>query len=240
MNPANEQPTAEPNAPEANKEQQLKVAIIRMGESFSGRWLDGWDALLGAWGNLYDVRLVRSYATEVCMARASAAEQALKTSADYILWLDDDNPPNPAGASQLLADVQHPDIALAAGWYGCETQAGVELSFGRAYNVIGSQKKRRRPADLHDFLLPEIGDIQEIDWTGFGCVMMKRTLLEAVGPEAFLPIAEGDAEDGWQQKFIWDDWSFCRRAKEKGFRLFVDRRVKVPHLKLRDINAELG
>jgi hypothetical protein len=81
-------------------------------------------------------------------------------------------------------------------------------------------------------------DLQRIAWTGFPMVLMRYALLKDVGYRAFLPIQEG-SESGNHLAFGWlgEDIGFCKVAVEKGWALFVDRRVRLEHLKTVDICA---
>lgn len=214
------------------------LAIAALGESFSIGWVQGWTECLMKLPKYLNLTIQHDYATVVCFSRARIAEDMLKTPWDYILLVDDDNPPEPGRILQLVMDLElNPHIDLVAGWYSLDMGGSTELSFGRAFKVLRSTFQRRYPANPSDLLNPEAPDLQEIDWTGLGCVVMRRPVLEKCGPQAFLPFQEGPEEHqrGPNRGWIWDDMHFCKTARAQGFRLFVDRRVRVPHLKLRDI-----
>jgi len=216
------------------------LAISRPGATFSAEWLEGWEDLLLRLAPFYDLTIIPGFASQVCAVRADHAQAALKLDppCNFFMTIDDDNPPSAFAAVQLLADLTaEPQAGLVAGWYFCDIP-GIEqcLSFGRSFSVIGSTAVRRLPADLEDFQNQSAPHVQEIDWTGFGMTVMRRELLAAVGPEAFLPVQEGteaDWGDSLLRGFIWDDMAFSKAAKQRGFRLFVDRRVKLKHLKFR-------
>lgn len=223
-----------------------KIAIAALGESFSLPWVRAWTDTLLKLGKYFDLSIRLNYATVVCIARASIAVEILQeTPVDYVLLVDDDNPPGASQIVQLIADLEaNQHVDLVAGWYGLDMggmisgQVG-EMSFGRAFRVIKATFQRRYPADPADFFSSDAPELQEIDWTGLGMVLMRWELLRKCGPDAFLPEQEGPAEHqaGINAGFIFDDMHFCKVAKSHGARLFVDRRVRVPHLKLRDITA---
>lgn len=213
-----------------------RLAISRPGQVFSAEWLCGWENLLLKLAPHFNLSIITGYLTEVCMSRVDHANEALAAEPDFYLMIDHDNPPSAIAAMQLLSDLAaQPEIGIACGWYKLESG---QPSFGRSYNAIGSTAIRRRNADLEDFLNTEAPDLQEIDWTGLGFVMMRGSVLVDVGHHGFLPDREGGPDD-WNGSldlgFIWDDFAFCKRARAKGHRLFVDRRVKLEHLKLRAI-----
>lgn len=221
--------------------ERRKIGVVVAGESFSLRWLVGWTDLIGAAATKHDLHISYGYTSNVHWTRAGAAADILKVDppVDYVLWIDDDNPPSALAGAILLSDLEaNPEIAMVAGWYTLDT-AGLEASFGRSYHVIGTTDKRRLPADLPDFLNPENPDLQECDWTGFGMVLMRREALASIGADGFMPEREA-SPDAWEAPnfgYIGEDVGFCKRARAHKLRIFVDRRVKLEHLKLRNITA---
>lgn len=226
-------------APEAKP--RKRIAIAALGESFSLEWVKGWTDAIPKLSKHFDLSIHLNYATIVCYGRAALATEILKQPADYVLFMDDDNTPDGSRIVQLIADLEgNQQIDLVAGWYSMALgPEATELSFGRGFRVIKASFQRRYPADPQDFFAADAPELQDIDWTGFGMVLMRWELLKACGPKAFLPEQEGPEEhqQGIEAGFIWDDLHFCKVAKAHGARLFVDRRVRVPHLKLRDITA---
>ena len=218
-----------------------RLAIGVLGENFSREWLWEWTQTVLRLSQHFNLVIPPPhYSSMVCMARAAMAAELLKTEADYVLLIDDDNPPNASRIVQLITDLEvNPQVDLAAGWYRLDMGGETELSFGRAFKVLRSTFQRRSPALESDFLKAEAPELQEIDWTGLGLVALRWELLKACGPGSFLPLQEGPAEyqTGLSAGFIFDDLHFCKVAKETGARLFVDRRVRVQHLKLRDITG---
>jgi hypothetical protein len=221
----------------------MHLAIAVSTKSVSRKWLAGWTDLLMRLSALESaqVSFVFNYAPVVCMARVDAAAALLETGAELFLFLDDDNPPSGVAVAQLIADLAaSTDRSIMAGWYWLRDEDSGEtaLSFGRALRVIGSKLMRRRPADETDFLNPQAPEIQEIDWTGLGMVLMRREVLQYLTAAAFVPeyeAIEADAPIKHGAGWIWDDMAFCKKAKAAGFRLFVDRRVKLEHLKLGNV-----
>lgn len=221
------------------------LAIAVSTPSVSLRWLQGWTETILKLAEHFNLSIHLNYSTIVCVARVSNAKEVLNVVCDYVVMLDGDNPPAPAQIVQLIADLEmNPEIDLAAGWYRLDLGESTSLSCGRSFKVPGQGVtfRRRFPADEADFVSPEAPDLQRIDWTGLGCVVMRKSLLETCTPSAFLPEREGPEEywEGDSQGFIWDDMHFCKVARASGKRLFVDRRVRVSHLKLRDITLPAG
>ncbi len=140
---------------------------------------------------------------------------------DFVLWLDDDNILSPDGLLQLYSDfIENPEIDLAAGWSW--DSAGLTITAGRVNEEGGCGRIE------HSTLMELPGDLSKVDWTGFPAVLMRGSLLVKAGPKAFIPIPNEIAP--WYA--YGEDISFCLRVKDS--LLVVDRRVRVPHLKLRD------
>jgi hypothetical protein len=215
--------------------QRRTIALLAAGETFSRRWLIGWTDLIGEWAAIHDVQISFPWNTNVHLTRAAAAKNILEleNQPEYVLWIDDDNPPFGQWASQLLRDLEaYPEVGMVAGW--CLTETG-QPSFG---TIVDG---KRLDADLEAFKRgPEL---QRIYWTGFPMVLMRYSLLKDVGYRAFLPQQEGEESD-WEKHigfgFIGEDLGFCKRAIEKGHVLLVDRRVKLEHLKLQDVVLPAG
>ena len=219
----------------------MHLGIAVSCESVSRKWLGGWtDMVMRLSMARVDTSFTLNHTPVVCVSRFDAAAELLKTDAEAFLLVDHDNPPSGVAAAQLLSDLAG-GRDVVAGWYSLqmgEDSKDVTLSFGRSYKVIGTTAMRRRPAEERDFFDADSPDIQEVDWTGLGMVMMTRKVLETLSPAAFLPEQEAGIDTthaGW----IWDDIAFCKRAKAAGFRLFVDRRVRLEHLRVRDITLPL-
>lgn len=64
----------------------------------------------------------------------------------------------------------------------------------------------------------------EIDGCGFGCVLVKSEVFKTVGYPQFVYHSAIDHKDT-----ISEDTYFCKKAKEKGFRIWVDTSIKCPH-----------
>lgn len=78
----------------------------------------------------------------------------------------------------------------------------------------------------------------EVDATGTGCLLIHRSVLEAVGErygEPYRWFRETEIAD----KPIGEDITFCIRARALGFPVFVDSRVKVGHEKTIVVDEDL-
>ena len=120
---------------------------------------------------------------------------------DYLLMIDGDIVPPPSVIN--LADYQKDVVgALCFMW-----QQGVVMPV--AFN--------RRPEGMYKQIEPDKCDgMVEVDAIGTGCIMLSRKVLE----EVKAPFMNEYDPDGI--KIFGLDIAFCRRAKEKGFKVYVN------------------
>ena len=207
------------------------IAICLPGETFNVRWVSAWTSLLAYCTGRYNVMPIFGWCSNVYVTRAVILDNVMNHSPikpDYLLWIDDDNLVTPADLDQLLKDLdEHPEADGVAGW--CHIQSDVSEDVAALSCGQFDQKGRCIPFTV-DQLMSGSKDVKPIEYSGFPVFLMRTSLIEKVGTRAFTPrIME---EQLWG--FAGEDVSFCYRAtREHGCKLFVDRRVKVPHLKLR-------
>ena len=153
----------------------------------------------------------------VYTARASLAQSAFKSRADYILWLDSDMVFNHNILLKLLQDIQgkqfvcglyfkrvlpvYPMIAKSVHWD--LTDKGVE-------------HKVEIYKDYPDKMF-------EIEACGFGCVLMQTKLIydmaQHYGTNPFEPLPG-----------LGEDYSFCWRLKNMGIKMYCDPTIKLGHI----------
>lgn len=147
-------------------------------------------------------------------ARNSFAKQAIKVGADYVLWLDSDMIfPQDTLKKMLRHMAEGKDIV--SGLYFRRRDPYTPVIFKQLGVVDGKQVN-----EGYDDYPPE--SIFEVAACGFGCVMMKTSVLFDVGMEKgnwFEP-AEGYGED----------LAFCRRAKDLGYKIWCDSTIKCGHV----------
>jgi hypothetical protein len=223
------------------------ILIATPGNVFSGVWLDAWTRLFGYMVPKYNVSTLRMYTSNAGMVRTAMARHFLGMDygvpADYVLWIDDDNTLAPEQFEMLLADLrEHPEYDAVAGWTWCGSDDNLEI--GKATVSCGQLKDLEKTADGQDVKFTKIKqltpkemqesatDLIEIGYSGFPAILMRFDLLKKAGKELFNPYVDERCEYG----ISGEDVAFFARATiRSGARYAVDRRVKVPHLKLRPI-----
>ena len=153
-----------------------------------------------------------------------------KLKYDYQLWIDSDIVFNVEKFYQLVLM----DEKIASGWYCTEDGKTTSVAHwldeddfkgnGGVMNheTIDSISKRKKPFT--------------VDYAGFGWLLIKHGVFEDEGIKYpwFAPKMQV-FESGAVQDMCGEDVSFCLDAKEAGFRIMCDPRIRVGHEKTRVI-----
>jgi len=203
------------------------------GENFNRRWVQ---ALIEAFPTLlqyFDVFLppLMAYATNVYYTRAEIVKiiEAMCPVPDFILWIDDDNIVSLKDISNLFnAMIAHPELDAVAGWCLIPPRNESDewrLSCGE---FVGEEKALNIPFDA---FMKYPDDVVPVHWSGFPVVLMKPSALLKAGKNPFCPVVSDKMVNG----FMGEDISFWHHAHFRGgVSLAVDKRVRVPHLKVQD------
>lgn len=130
----------------------------------------------------------------------------------HLLWIDDDMVFAPDALKRLLAH----DLPIVGG-----------LCHGRRPPHYAPILCHKQPGGLmgysyqHDYPL----GLVEVDATGAAFILVKREVFETI-EEAFPTPGEGPFTD----KGHGEDISFCERAKECGYKIFVDTTLEIGHI----------
>ena len=165
-------------------------------------------------------------ATRIGLARSVLDSFAQNPSTPYVLWIDDDNIVPPELIKRWVSEFDaNPQMDILCGW--CWIQRGV--TWAPSVGVFKDPEPICTWFTLQDIFQggPEIRRVDNLA-SGFPCVMMRREVLEVLGPTAFRRIPCDKNDTG----LVGEDFSFMWRAKEKGFRCYLDPMGKVGHLKL--------
>jgi hypothetical protein len=212
--------------PAGGKKQTITVCVP--GEQFSRPWVMNWTVLLAALSQKFELQPpIFHYASAPHVTRQAMRELICKGQIpDYVLWMDDDQLLKWQDLMTLHADLEeHKEADLVAGW-AWES----EESRGRAGLISAGRFNARGGCGRIEYttLMDGPHDLFQVDWTGFPAVLMRGSLLVDAGEKAFIPIPN-DIAPYWA---YGEDISFCMRVKDHT--LLLDRRVRVPHLKLQD------
>lgn len=160
--------------------------------------------------------------------RSYMAMECLKGGFDYLMMIDDDNPVPVDTLELMTADdkdvVIAPILARNPNEQGkfdlCAYYKEIRDVKGSPLNYYNHIEKFKDPSPLH-----------EIDTGGTGCILIKRKVLEALNKKYAEYIFEfGDTDVNGQRRTMSEDVEFCERAKDLGFTIWLDDRIRPLHL----------
>jgi len=211
--------------------QKPKLAVMLAGENFSQPFVGAWTELVTALGVTFDVYVTFGYSSNVYFTRQQMSETILNGphKYEYVLWIDDDQILTYDNFKLLFRDLQdHPEYEGIVGWAWCQNNYYASSIPMMSCGYIGSDGKPVRFTQATMFSGTE--DVKEIDFSGFPAALLRGDTMDKVNPEAFMPVI--DREQFPPYGVSGEDAGFFYRARAKGLKFAVDRRVKVPHLKM--------
>ena len=147
----------------------------------------------------------------VYLSREMLAVYAIDHGFDYVLWLDDDMVFGPDLLEKLIED----DVDMAAGLF-VQRRYPYEPAIWKKIVCGDEGRENERYEDY-----PE-NELFEIDACGMAAVLVKTEVIRKVY-ETYYRTFEPISGYG-------EDISFCIRAKNCGFKLWCDSRIKVGHV----------
>ena len=155
----------------------------------------------------HEVSIMFQVGSLIYDARNRLAKQALKMGADYTMWFDSDMIFEPDTMVKLLND----DKPFVSGMYFRRAHPYTLVAF----DDLDIEKKTFKDAKIPTELKP-VGGV------GFGCVLIKTEVLFEVAAKFgcwFDPL-----------NGFGEDLSFCWRARECGYEVFLDPKVSCGHV----------
>lgn len=171
----------------------------------------------------YAVRRVPGYSA-IDQARCILAADALRDGFEELLWVDSDVAFDPADVDRLRAH----RLPLACGLYACKGRRRLACEFLPGTDRLAFGRE---------------GGLVEVRYAGFGFMLTRKEVYdrmrEVLGmPECnrrfgqpiypwFLPTLVPDAGGYW---YLGEDYAFCERARQCGFRVMADTAVRLWHV----------
>jgi len=168
-------------------------------------------------------------------ARNYILEIAIRLQVDYVLFADDDGVLPPDTLVKLVEDDK--DIVGAPMMTRNVRDNGEHALcvFEKFDFYIGDGKTVNKYRSMTGFD-PAKGYLQLVDAIGASCFLIKREAFEALWkkhngrPFEFVHETHITKEHGVTLRNISEDLCFCERAKEEGFEIWVDTRIRPVHL----------
>ena len=136
------------------------------------------------------------------------ADWTIRGNYDYLFSVDSDV----TFDSNVLQKFIDHDVDIVSGVYR-------QRKSEQILEIYSSEGGNMAWVDLRGKQLVEIGAC------GFGCVLVKREVLEGVGQPAFEYHVALD-----HKNTISEDWDFCAKARDKGFKVWADTDVVCGHI----------
>ena len=212
------------------------LAIVTPGSSFPAEWLIEYDQTFLYIAHRFRFSRIYAKSNNIYLTRQTACQQVLADPSgvpDYVLWIDSDNPPRLEAFVNLMAQLEAserntdpslPPIDIIGGWYRYSNPNDGETRVAAGYG------KGTRDGQLTESEIRRAAKaktlIEDLRYIGFGLLLMRGEALARLGPQGFAPIVVSDARG-----FLTDDVSWCARAIEAGYRIYLHPEAFVEHLK---------
>jgi hypothetical protein len=212
----------------------MKVVFCLPGRSFSNNFLQSWTELLSflprygitpILSNQYDS--VVYYVRNKCLGGSANRGRKQKPfngeiNYDYLMWIDSDMVFTVDDFISLI----NMNVPIASGLY--KTSDNIHYA-----TVKDWDKEYYKQNGSFQFLTEQsIKGVEkpfEVDYTGFGWMLIKKGVFESLDYPWFRPEWEDFGND--ISEFTSEDVGFCKNIREKGYKIHVNPKVIVGHEK---------
>ena len=148
-------------------------------------------------------------------SRNALAKQAIATKADYIMWLDSDMTFAPGIMTRMQQHMEE-GKDIVTGLYFRRRPPFSPVLFKTLERISESETKHESFEDYPQDSLFEVAGC------GFGCVMTRVSVLEDVALNCGTWFEPGYG--------LGEDFAFCLRARELGYKIYCDSEIKCGHI----------
>lgn len=168
-------------------------------------------------------------------ARNLCAAEAIRVGADYLFFVDDDNPIPSDALVTLLSDDK--DVVGAPILGRVANQAGhYPLCAFYSSTISVDERDVRLYHNIEAFRDP--GPLHRVDAIGTGCLLIKRQVLVTLQEKHTAIFEFGDLRfsptyvngKSYDRRTMSEDCEFCERAVDAGFEVWLDERVRPFHM----------
>lgn len=165
--------------------------------------------------------------------RNTAVERFLQADAEWLMWIDTDMGFAPDSIDQLVAAAHPTERPIVGGL--CFTQKETEVDglggFRTApsptlYRWVDVGDGRQGFTPWYDY---PANELVQVAGTGSAFILIHRSVLEKLGEDG--PTWYNRLTNPTTSQLLSEDLSFCGRAVQAGFPIYVDTRVKTTHMK---------
>ena len=158
-----------------------------------------------------EVELVMEVNGEVARCRNLLAERAVKGGFTHILFIDSDMKFNPDILEKMLA---HDTDIVGVMYHQRRLPLRNNLMPLNVEEIKGQNK-------TVEFQVNE--DLFEVNWVGTGIMLVKTDVFKKLATPWFTFIHS-------DEEYVGEDVYFCRKAREAGYKIYVDASVAVRHV----------
>lgn len=169
----------------------------------------------------------------VHIARYSLAERFLKSDAEWSLWLDSDMQIPKETIPELLKWAKALNAKLISGvyyqrWGDFLPVAMMNSVKNKKGEIIwkGKHKYETIALDIPDSVKEAI----EVDFCGFGCVLIHREVFERMKLPYFKLLCCDDLKGLKEDDFIFEDTYFSVKARELGYKIYALPTLDLGHI----------
>ena len=216
------------------------IVLCIPGRNFSNKFLMSWTELITNLIRMgFTIRISQKYTSNVYYVRNMCLGGDVmrginqkpfdgKLDYDYLMWIDSDMV---FTTQQFLKLLQH-DKDIVSGLYlmdGGKNYATVkdwDLEFFRKNSYF----QFLSPKDIQTWNQKNPGKLMEVEYTGFGWMLIKKGVFESLKYPWFSPIYENKIHPGVVD-FCSEDVSFCQKILKKGYKIYVDPTIILGHEK---------
>ena len=226
--------------PQQQRSRPPTIVFCLPGRSFSNTFLISWSELLMNLSKMgIKVRISQKYTSNVYYVRNMCLGGDVmrginqkpydgKLDYDFMMWIDSDQVFTIEHFIKLL---KH-DKDIVSGLYlmdGGKQYATVkdwDLDFFRKNSYF----QFLTPDYVKKFQTANPDKLMEVEYTGFGWMLIKKGVFESLKYPWFEPIFERTIAKGVVD-FCSEDVSFCKKVLKKGYKIYIDTTVVVGHEK---------
>ena len=216
------------------------IVFCLPGRNFSNKFLMSWSQLLlNLFRMGFNVRISQKYTSNVYYVRNMCLGGDVmrgihqkpfdgKLDYDYIMWIDSDIV---FTTDQFLQLLKH-DKDIVSGLYKMDggTHFATVKDWDKKYFRKNSTFEFLTTDSVNKWVEKNPNKLMEVEYTGFGFMLVKKGVFERLKYPWFSPIYEKDMGKDVLD-FCSEDVSFCQKVIKKGYKIHIDPTIVVGHEK---------
>ncbi len=217
------------------------IVFCLPGRTFSNKFLMSWtELIMNLFRMGFNIRISQKYTSNVYYVRNMCLGGDVmrginqkpfdgKLDYDYMMWIDSDQI---FDTNQFLKLLKH-DKPIVSGLY--LMNGGKNYATVRYWNLDFFRKNSYfqflDTQSIKKFQKENPNKLMEVEYTGFGFMLVKKGVFESLEYPWFKPLFEYEIAKNVVD-FCSEDVSFCKQILKKGYKIYIDTTVIVGHEKL--------